>query len=131
MSITTGYIVAGAFEVIGVAWVVADVYFDRRRARKIVRARSHMPRSPGRRAWLHGGLGNQRRGPQVASSYRAENERRKETWLEVERGARQAAQVEAEVLGMLRGNLFRRLGGPLCLVVGIVVGTIANIANTH
>lgn len=34
-------------------------------------------------------------------------------------------------MDILRGNLLRRLGGPLCLVVGIVVGTVANVANTH
>ncbi|HET8556938.1 MAG TPA: hypothetical protein VFL58_06490 [Gaiellaceae bacterium] len=128
--IVAAYIVAAAFEVVGVAWVVADVYFDRRRARDVVSKRSRMPRSSGRRAWLYGGLVTQSRGPH-AGSYRAEKERRKQTWAGVERGARQAAQVEAEVLDMLRGNLVRRLGGPLCLVVGIVVSTVTNIANTH
>lgn len=129
--VVAAYLVAAAFEVVGVAWVVADVYFDRRRARNIVNKRSRMPRSSGRRAWLYGGLVTQRRGPHAAGSYRAEKERRRETWDEVQRGARQAALVEAEVLDMLRGNLVRRLGGPLCVVVGIVVGTVANIASTH
>ncbi len=56
LSITTGYIVAGAFEVVGVAWVVGDVYFDRRRARNIVAERNRLPRPPGRGGWIYEGL---------------------------------------------------------------------------
>jgi hypothetical protein len=131
VSITTAYIVAGAFEVVGVAWVVGDVYFDRRRARDIVAERARLPRPPGRGRWIYGGLTNQRRGPHSASSYRETKDRRKQEYAEVQHGARKAALVEAEIVGTLRGNLVRRLGGPLCLVAGIVIGTAANIANTH
>lgn len=113
------------------AWVVADVYLDRRRARDIVAERNRLPRPPGRGRWIYGRLTSQRRGPHSASSYRESKERRKQEYAEVQHGARKAALVEAEILDMLRGNLVRRLGGPLCLVVGIVVGTVANIANTH
>jgi hypothetical protein len=129
--IVAAYIVAASFEVVGVAWVVADVYFDRRHARHIVAERSRLPRPPGRGRWIYGGLTSQRRGPRSASSYRESKERRKQEYAEVQHGARKAALVETEILDMLRGNLVRRLGGPLCLVIGIVLGTVANIANTH
>lgn len=131
LSITTGYLVAGAFEVVGVVWVVGDVYLDRRRARKIVAEHNRLPRPPRRGGWIYGGLTSQRRGPHSASSYRARKERRSQEYAEVQHGARKAALVEAEIVDILRGNLVRRLGGPVCLVVGIVVGTVANIANTH
>jgi aromatic ring-cleaving dioxygenase len=104
LSITTGYIVAGAFEVVGVAWVVGDVYFDRRRARNIVAERNRLPRPPGRGRWIYGGLTSQRRGPHSASSYRESKERRKQEYAEIQHEARKTALVEAEILDMLRAK---------------------------
>ncbi|HEY1563378.1 MAG TPA: hypothetical protein VGF72_01705 [Gaiellaceae bacterium] len=133
MSITTGYIIAGAFEVVGVVWVVVDVYFDRRRARGIAARRSGLPSRPRGRGLIYEDIASDEiaRHPTSATSYRILKRRRTSLSNEIQRGARRAALVEAEVLNMLRGNLVRRLGGPACLVVGIVVGTVANIANTH
>lgn len=133
------YIVAGLFEIAGVSWVVADVVLDRRRAREIVSQRSgaYVPSPPTPRAMLMQDIEDRslERDPNSGRSRMILRQRRDREQRELQRIALGSASAEREfretVADMLRGNLVRRLRGPACLLIGIVLGTVANIANTH
>jgi hypothetical protein len=137
--VSTAYIVAGAFEFVGVVWVVGDVYFDRRRAREIAGRRygSGAPRSPGPRAWIYEAMDDNtiQRDPTSAHARMLVERREGQARADLNRVASRSLLADVEfrdaLVDVLRGNIFRRLGGPTCLLIGIVLGTVANIANTH
>jgi hypothetical protein len=138
--IEVAYIVAGLFEIAGVAWVVADVRMNRRRAREMAAMRfghTGIPFGPIGRGWIYEAMDDEevRRNPTGATAYRIAKRRRGQARADLNRIARRSALADLAfrdaLVDLLGGNLFWRLGGPACLVIGIALGTVANIANTH
>jgi hypothetical protein len=130
------YLIAAACEISGIGFVVFDVWTDRKHARELVAAdsRTYVPRPPGPRAWIYEQIEESsiRRDPNSAHAQMIIRQRKEKQEREIQQIAIGSAQAEAELLealaDMLRGNLFRRLLGPALLVVGVVVGTVGNIA---
>ena len=103
------YVIATALELAGVSSLVTKLVIGRERAK------SHRTREP------HFGPVFRRTGTEPDSQHIARQQ---------EKLATEQSRQEHHLLGLLEGHWTEWLGGA-CLIVGIIVGAIANIANTN
>jgi hypothetical protein len=131
------YVVAALLEVSGIGTIVADVRAQRARAAELLKRprRTRIPRPGGPMVGsVHHAIESDqlRRGGPEAGAILARRARQSEdTARRIGFGAAQAEmELQDELVKILGGSLWRKLLGPALLVAGVVVGTLANIANT-
>jgi hypothetical protein len=131
------YAVSALMEVGGIGMVVSDVRAQRARAAELLkRPRSTRVPNPSKmgRGHIYKAIENDqiRRGGSEAGAILSRRSRQSEnTARRIGFGAAQAEiELVDELVKILGGNLFRKLLGPGLLIAGVVIGTIANVANT-
>jgi hypothetical protein len=129
------YIVSALLEMAGIAVVIWDVRQDRRQALGFV-DRPRRVRVPWQRgSWtMQAAIEDHDIAKGGAYGQMLSRGRSEAAARSVQQVAMGAAQAELEtrqaIAGLLRGNFYRRLGGPALVLLGIVIGTAANIAAT-
>lgn len=131
------YVVSALMEVGGIGMVVSDVRGQRTRAAELLRRprRTRIPNpSVMGRGHIYEGIENDtiRRGGSEAGAILSRRARQSENIARrIGFGAAQAEmELMDELVKILGGSLFRKLLGPGLLVAGVLIGTIANVANT-
>jgi hypothetical protein len=134
------YVLSGLLEIVGIGLVVLDVRGDRSRARDLLDEQrpDYVPSKEMARASINLQLDEQaiRQNPSGMEAQGIYRRRAQEAERDLRRQqqiASGSARAEAELLraiaDMLAGkSLFRRLIGPVLVMIGIVVGTAANLA---
>jgi hypothetical protein len=136
MLVTVLYLLSAALEIGGIAIVVWDVRIDRHRARALLE-RPHRSYGVGlrgagvtRREWMDDAM--IRSDPTGPLARHIRQQRREEERRRVERVARASANAETELKQALVDVLLgskRRLIGPALLVLGVILGTWANLES--
>jgi len=109
------YVIAAFLEIGGVVLVIIEVELGRRRAKRYLKGRPYFGPT-------FGGTTVEKLIP---------NRMRQQRERQAKGVAHEQGRLAEIVLGILTGRLFWRLLGPVLLVFGIVVGTVANYSNTH
>jgi hypothetical protein len=130
------YVVSALLELGGIGTIVADVRAQRTRAADLLKRprRTRIPNPSGPMIGsVHHALESDqvRRGGPEAGAILAGRARQSENIARrIGFGAAQAEmELQAELVKILGGSLWRKLLGPALLVAGVVVGALANVAN--
>jgi hypothetical protein len=131
------YVVAALLEAFGIGMIVADVRAQRARAAELLKRprRTRIPNpSVMGRGHIYEAIENDqiRRGGSEAGAILSRRARQSENMARrIGFGAAQAEmELVDELVKILGGNMFRKLLGPGLLIAGVIVGTVANVANT-
>jgi hypothetical protein len=123
-------------EVGGVVLVFFDIRADLARARRLATnpGGNYVPSTPGARAWIYEQIDELaiKRDPNGARALRIRQERHTKADRELQQvalsSARGQASLISEIVEALSGNVRRRVAGPVLIVLGVLIGTAANIA---
>jgi hypothetical protein len=138
--LVAAYVISALLEIIGIGLVVLDVRGDRARAQALLeeQRQEYVPPPIHPRASINEQLDQdtiQRdpSSPQAQGIYRRRVEEAKRDRDAMQQIASGSARAEAELLRAIAdtltgAGLFRRLVGPALVMIGIIVGTAANVA---
>jgi hypothetical protein len=128
--------VSALLELVGIGTIVADVRAQRARAAELLKRprRTRIPNPSGPMVGsIHHAIESDqvRRGGLEAGAILAGRARQSENIARrIGFGAARAEmELQAEIVAILGGSLWRKLLGPALLVAGVVVGALANVAN--